>query len=333
MNELAKLTIQLFPVEGNKDVKSRMGKFAAWLEDNQIEWWNPDLAAYRDYLLQSLSANSVKSHLGTIRSRYTQLLMSNALRDALYSMIPEHVTGEANRAAVVNEYFVRLQNAIHPTSAPVQAIVKQDRSDQEHYRFTPDELMQFLSQCDLHTLRGRRDAAMFALLICTGLRKSELVALDVEDLSATSMGNLCVLVREGKNSKQRLVPYGKLDWCLVYVRRWLQDAGITEGAIFRGITKDNDVLSTRMTARNVQNIVQKYPISYRGEVVRAKPHDLRRSYARNLFESGMELIAIQQSLGHKDLTTTRLYIGDLNILKRLPEEVYTPPDLLIDVEG
>jgi site-specific recombinase XerD len=171
-----------------------------------------------------------------------------------------------------------------------------------------------------------RDTAMFALMVCTGIREAEMVALNVDDLRQTLGGEVAVRIRSGKGRKQRMVPYGPLDWCLVYADRWLDMAQVTSGAVFRGVYKGGKrVRPTRVTERTVNRVMNAYPIMIDGDLRDVKPHDLRRTYARNAYERGMDLERIRQNLGHVSLQTTQTYIGTLDAPQRRPPPMFAAP--------
>ena len=69
----------------------------------------------------------------------------------------------------------------------------------------------------MDTLVGLRDMSLLAMMLCTGVREAELSALDVPDLRQKLGGALALHVREGKSCKERLVPYGELEWVLAVV--------------------------------------------------------------------------------------------------------------------
>lgn len=94
----------------------------------------------------------------------------------------------------------------------------------------------------LDDLRGLRDTAVIALLLCTGLREGELHALEVRDLRQRLGGELALHVRKGQGCKERLVSYGELDWVLVVVDAWLEAAGLAKGPDFRGFYRGNQSL-------------------------------------------------------------------------------------------
>lgn len=327
MNELAIIQQQsdkplLLQGVNDKDGISRIKRFDGWLKENGLSWHNPDLAAYRDNLLQKLAPATVAAHLSSIRGRYNVLLQDNRVRDGLYTLTPADAS-PADKKAVVDEILARLENAVKPSAAPVKQIKKQDRADSEHLRLTRNQASTLIAAPGVTTLAGLRDTALIALILCTGLREAEACALDVKDLRQRLGGELALHVRKGKGAKERLIPYGELAFCLAYVDTWLKAAGITDGAVFRGFYKGaKRVRPTRLTTRAVQMILGDYPLMIDGHLRKVQPHDLRRTYARRLHDAGVPLAAIQQNLGHSDQKTTLGYIGILSAEQRKPPAVY-----------
>lgn len=329
----------LMPAHPDKDEKSRIGYYIQWLNNHKMPWYNPDLAAYRDYMLfertrinsrtgqeQSalLSPATVQSHLATIRGRYDVLLRDNNVRAWLYDLAPPEMS-LADKKAFVDEILTRLQNAIHPTTASVKEIIKQDLAEGEHLRLKPRQVRDLLRAPGIDTLSGVRDTAIIALMVCTGIREAELCNLIVSDLRQNLRDELAILIRSGKGRKQRLVPYGPMDWCLLYVDRWLRLADIKSGPVFRGFYKGQSVRKSGITTRSVNRILNSYPIIINGSLRDIKPHDLRRTYARNAYEHGMDLERIRQNLGHINMSTTQTYIGPLDADQRRPPDMYSPP--------
>src|SRR5579859_2561382 len=314
----------LLPPGAAKDHLHRLSVFCAWLDALGYPWHDPHLAAYRDHLsVRGLSPASIAAHLGTIRSRYKALLRDNGLRDVLYSLTPPGAA-LADRKAFVDEMLSRLLNSVDPSTAPVKVTKRQDRPQEEHLRLSASQASALLAAPGTDSLIGLRDTCVIAFLLCTGLREAELCALDVSDLRVHLGEALALHVREGKGAKARLIPYGDLDFVLAIASAWGRSSGIQEGALLRGFYKGERVLrENRLTVRAVQDILGKYPISIEGELRVARPHDLRRTYARRLYEAGMDLVAIQQNLGHSDTKTTLLYIGDLHADLRRPPAVYS----------
>lgn len=329
----------IMPTDPTKDEKSRLGFFVDWLARTGRHWYQPNLANYRDYLLKDrvrigskgeeihapLAPQTVIAHLATIRGRYDDLTRSNQVRDMLYA-ITDPNGSPSDRKAMVDELFIRLANDVHPATAPVKTIEKQDIADSEHLRLKPYQVEALVKSPGISSLRGLRDTALMTLMVCTGVRAAEIADVRVDDLRQTLGDELSLRVRQGKGSKQRLIPYGPLDWCLLYVDGWLKQAEITGGYVFRGIRRGGKtVRRTGIGSWTVNDIMNVYPIMIDGELREVKPHDLRRTYARNAFEFGMDLERIRQNLGHTSLQTTQTYIGELDGKDRHPPNMFSAP--------
>ena len=317
-----------------KDARHRVGTFLAWMEETRGAWFAPDLAAYRDYLLteRGLAPASAAAHLSTVRGRYNTLVHDNALREVIYARAPAHASA-ADRKALVDEALTRLENAVCAAAAPVSVTQHQDDLDAGHVRLTIEQALELLDAPVRYARNTRRealrDAALIAVMLCTGLREMEVCALDVDDLRQKVDRQLGVAVRMGKGAKARFVPYGGLIWCLEYVDAWLASAAITGGAVFRGLRKaragaEKPVRAARLSVRAVQDILKRYPVYEDGQTITVAPHDLRRTYARLLHDAGVLPVAIQQNLGHANLETTLRYVGDLKIDQRKPPTILRP---------
>jgi len=142
--------------------------------------------------------------------------------------------------------------------------------------------------------RGLRDRAILETFYSTGMRISELVGLDAQDIDF--IANI-VKVR-GKGKKERIVPIG--DKALTCIQRYLKMRKKQAQAIF--LNKN----SRRITSRGVRNIVEKY-IRLAGIKQNVSPHTLRHSFATHLLNRGADLRSVQELLGHANLSTTQIY--------------------------
>ena len=329
----------LMPAKPSKDEKSRLGFYINWLAETKRSWYQPDLQAYRDYLLfertradkkgnckpATLSTQTVLAHLATVRGRYAALTRSNEMRDLLFELVNPN-DSEAEQRAMVDEFFIRMMNDVHPAAAPVKLVAKQDTADSEHLRMKPYQVSALIQAPGIANLRGLRDTTLMTLMVCTGIRAAEAASLQADDLRQHLGGELSLRVREGKGAKQRLIPYGPLNWCLMYVDAWLQNAEIKGGFVFRGIRRGGKtVRPTGIGSWTVNDIMNCYSISIDGALRAVKPHDLRRTYARNAYDYGMDLERIRQNLGHTSLQTTQTYIGELDGRDRHPPNMFSPP--------
>ncbi len=322
--------VLLFSYTGNnKDVESRLRRYTDWLDTERLNWWQPDLAEYRDYLLdEGLAPASIAAHLSTLRGQYQRIIRDRA---RFYNLLPpidgrfsqaEQAAMLTARAAMVNEIIARLINAIHQSAAPVEIVTEQDTPDSRFIRLSKAQARRLLLAPGMATVKGVRDTTIIATMLCTGIREEELARLEVGDEDQTLSDYPALWVRRGKGAKARLIPYGEQDWARRLIGYWLDTGGIERGPIFRSVRKNGAVGEGRLTTRAVQYILKSYPIPIHGVLTEVTPHDLRRTYARRQFEAGMDLTAIQQNLGHSSLDTTLRYIGALDVSMRLGRQVY-----------
>ena len=339
MNEEKNLTLKLqrenalvlLTESSSKDERHRLLLYNNWLTSQNRKWHQIDLKTYREYLLRQyegrngmgISERSAKAHLSTIRGRYQAILRDNKVRDHLYDLTPNQAS-PSDRKAFVDEIILRIENDIDPILTQIKIASQQDQADSAHLRLSQLEAETLLQAPGLNTLRGLRDTSLFALMLCTGLREAELIGLDAHDLAQSLSGETALHVRRGKGRKERLIPYGDLIWSLDITRRWMEHAGISRSAVFRGFYKGyKHVRNSRLTVRAINQILENYPVRIDGENRTVKPHDLRRTYAKHLYDAGVDLLAIRDNLGHADTRTTLLYIGLSDVEKRKPPAIYS----------
>ena len=168
---------------------------------------------------------------------------------------------------------------------------------------TVEQAEQLLAIPDLETLKGNRDSAVLAILLGAGLRRSELTSLDCEHLQERD-GRWVIIDLAGKMGRIRSVPIPL--WAHAAITRWQDAAGISEGAVFRSVTRHGYLTPRRLSPQGVFSIVKAYAEKLRFIM---RPHDLRRSFARFAHTGLAPLEQIQLSLGHASVVTTEIYLG------------------------
>jgi site-specific recombinase XerD len=169
---------------------------------------------------------------------------------------------------------------------------------------TADQGSALLQNSRSDTLRGRRDHAILAVLLGCGLRRAESVALRMEDLQLREE-HWVIADMVGKGRHIRTVPMPA--WVKKAVDEWTTSAGISEGVIFRRISKEGKVWGPGITSKAVWHVVK--AAAKRGGLQNLAPHDLRRTCARLCHLAGGELEQIQFLLGHVSIQTTEAYLG------------------------
>lgn len=159
---------------------------------------------------------------------------------------------------------------------------------------TEDEMIKLLQVTQSNDERSLRDQAILETFYSTGMRISELVGLNVDDIDF--IGG--VAKARGKGKKERLLPVG--EYALKAIRAYLDNRKKQSSSLF--LNKNGK----RLTTRGTRNVVYKYIrlASLRGGI---SAHSLRHSFATHLLNRGADLRSIQELLGHANLSTTQIY--------------------------
>jgi integrase/recombinase XerC len=203
---------------------------------------------------------------------------------------------------------------------PASLAVAPKREIKVPAHLTVDEMSRLLEMPDTSEPLGRRDRAILELFYASGLRLSELVGLDVEDVNLSAR-----MVRVmGKGGKERLVPFNRTTEGSL--RAWVKDRHALranpKSQIPRlksprpGVRRPRpeapseplfvNFRGSRLTGRSVQRLVGRY-VGECSTRFGISPHALRHSFATHLLQAGADLRAIQELLGHVQLSTTQRY--------------------------
>lgn len=316
----SKPTDLLFFPGDSRAVTNRLTHYFQWVQETGRQWHDPDLAAYRDYLLQRVTPGSAASILSTIRARYDWLLKQNWF----LLMLTEAASAEfsdRDPSIMANQKLLMISNAIEAINSRVKVTTVQDEADETFIRLSVAQASRLVQSVPTDTPDGIRDKFIVALLLATGVRAEELLWVQVADLRVRYGGRLSLSIPKGKGNKSRIIPYGEMESVLILGDQWMQVAGIKEGHVFRSILRQKDktkppAFRGRLTYNGLLHILSQYAVVIEGEMVSLNPHDYRRTYARIQYEAGTDPVAIQQNLGHQDFKTTLRYIGALDGGKR-----------------
>jgi integrase/recombinase XerC len=176
-----------------------------------------------------------------------------------------------------------------------------------------DQVQQVLEQ-EGEGVLSLRDQAMWETLYSCGLRVSELVGLSLDDVDLGN-GEARVL---GKGRKQRVVPIGR--FAIDLIQRWL----LQRGTLLKGEQSALFVnhRGQRLTTRGVQKRLSTWCLAH-GIDIHLHPHMLRHSFASHLLESSGDLRAVQELLGHANISTTQIYTHlDFQRLAKVYDEAH-----------
>lgn len=180
-------------------------------------------------------------------------------------------------------------------------------------RLLPAEVRALRKTLDPATNKGTRDRALLDVMLYAGLRREEVAMLTTSNFIRSA--GYWWIVFSGKGDKKRRIKVHEM--LHRSLKAWLKCVGLTLGdgceAIFRSINKGDVISERQLNSSAIARIVAECgcaaglaPLD--GEN-RLSPHDLRRTFARNAFDNGSNLLQVQAILGHSDPKTTARYIG------------------------
>lgn len=176
---------------------------------------------------------------------------------------------------------------------------------------TTAEVELLLEQPKCVDLKGYRDKAMLEMLYATGIRVSELINLNIDDINV-SMG----FVKCSSISRERIIPLGSIAAKAIveYIEksRTMMIKNGSERALYVNCN------GSRLTRQGFWKIIKKYK-TLSGITAELTPHTLRHSFAAHLLENGADLKSIQEMLGHSDISSTQVYT---QLMKNKIHEVY-----------
>ena len=284
-----------------------------------------DIARYGAYLTDEkhASQNTISSYLRDVNqfSDYLTASCDCSLRDASGEMVQSCMNwmlGRGKSAASVTRFlasvksfynFLLASGDVAANPAKGVAAAKVERKYPEI--LTSKEVELFLEQPQCVDAKGFRDHAMLELLYATGIRVTELISLDMENLNLAAGVIHCI-----SKGKERVIPlyHTAIKALQDYVRtiRPQLIADSSEKALFVNMNGE------RMSRQGFWKII-KYYQEKAGIEKDITPHTLRHSFAVHLLENGADLRSIQEMLGHADISSTQIYT---HVVKRQLKDVY-----------
>jgi integrase/recombinase XerC len=235
--------------------------------DKAIEQWS------------DVQHTDIRSH---IASRHRKGLSSKSLQREL---------------SAIRSFYNYLLTKSHVSANPAQSIRAPKQARKLPKTLDVDQLSGLL-EAGTSSILEVRDLAMFELFYSSGLRLSELSALDLADLD---LPDRTLTVRVGKGGKSRVLPIGSK--AIAAIQNWLPLRAIkleAESALF------TSTRGTRLGQRSIELRLELW-CKKKGIAEHIHPHMLRHSFASHLLESSQDLRAVQELLGHSNISTTQIY--------------------------
>ncbi len=282
------------------------------------------LIEFKDFLFseKNASINTVTAYERDIKSFFSFLDKKN-----LFDINPKDIrkwllnlnkkglkrTTISRKLSSLKSFFKYLIRAGHTNKNPAEPISFPLRSKPLPKSLTTKEVFKVLDENPRNDFIGIRDKAIIEILYSTGIRVSELVGINIDDINF----NLDIIKVRGKGKKERIVPFGQkakeallryMDERKILIKKACKN---DEKALFLNIQ------AGRLSQRSIQRMIAK-----RGLILsihsKLTPHVFRHSMATHLLEHGADLRSIQKLLGHSSLSTTQVYTNlDTKSLKKI----------------
>ncbi len=277
------------------------------------------IQAYENYLtkVRQASANTVSSYIRDVRQfsdwliqgmgpdilAVTQLNIRSYL-EVLRSQGKSGATASRTLASLKN-FYAYLVSTGFLESSPVSGEIHVERGEKKLPQIlSGKEVEQLLAQPACVDAKGYRDKAMLEVMYATGIRVTELIELNVEDVNL-ELG----IVKCAGTKKTRMIPLypAAMRALSVYLRevRSLMVVDPEETALFVNVS------GGRMSRQGFWKIL-KYYQSKAGIEKEITPHTLRHSFAVHLLENGADLSSLQELMGHSDISSTQMYTHMIN---------------------
>ena len=256
-------------------------KFLDWLEVNKLDGLLPHhltsehIWKYRAFLARQYTTKTKKSLKKTTQNYYLI-----ALRSLLnYFAIRDIISLPAEKVQLAKEKDVRVVSFLDL-----------------------DQIEKLLASPDVSKARGLRDKVILEVLFSTGMRISELLNLNREQIRLKPGAKELEIVIVGKGSRPRPIYFSER--AIHWLRFYLQGRIDKEKPLF--VNYHGAVAANRLTARAVQKSIKRYAVMA-GVPLTVTPHVMRHSFATDLLNQGVDLRILQEMLGHKSISATQIY--------------------------
>lgn len=257
------------------------------LSDNTLQSYNRDIKLYGNYLesnnmdMLKTSEDDIKTYLGNLKEN------------------GKAVSTISRNLASLRSFYQYLHKTKVVSSDPTVNLESPKIERKPPKVLTSDQVELLLEQPKCVDLKGYRDKAMLELVYATGIRVTELISLNIDDIDLNSGFIKC-----SNRTKQRIIPIGNL--AVNALKEYMDKSrnvllkDENDPALFVNVN------GQRLTRQGFWKIIKQYKTQANIDVD-ITPHTLRHSFAVHLLQNGAELRAIQEMLGHSDISSTQVY--------------------------
>ena len=246
-------------------------RFIDYLELRNLDIRDIEAKDIEEYILSIVTSNSTK---------ITAIALIRDLFDTLYN----------NQLILVNP--INKMDMVIRDKAGVKKV------------FTENQVFKLLDSIETITAFGIRDRAIFELMYIAGLRIGEIINLNIDDIDFSLKE---VFIRDGKNSKDRVVPLGSIaeEYIHLWLKKGRKGVDVSQKSLFLNFSYQK--LKTDMIRRSFKKYLELADLNDNGFT----PHSLRHSCATHLLQNGADIRYVQELLGHDSIQTTVGYTKDI----------------------
>ncbi len=267
---------------------------------------------YLKYLrLKKLSNNTIMAYERDLK-KFKSYLNANKLdikkvKDKDLQEYLDEMANSDNKPATINRQAATLRSLYKflfknniVSKDPTENLIVPKPTKQAPNILTTKEIEVFLSQPNENTLKGIRDKAMLEFAYATGMKVSEIVNLSVKDINLTDE---YVIFNEGY--RRRVIPLGKIS--INAIRTYLE---VSRPFLIKSDEEETlfvNLTGQQLTRQGFWKIIKQYKVKANIDK-EITPHVLRHSFATHLLQNGADIHAIQNMMGHADISSTQVYL-------------------------
>lgn len=272
-----------------------MNKYIDYMENekglasNTLEAYKRDIMQFKDYIVK----NNINDSTAVNKTVIITYLMSLQKEGKATSTISRSL------ASIRCFYQYLLNNNLIDEDPTLNLRSPKSERKLPHI-LTKEEVDLLLSQPSKDNFKGSRDKAMLELLYATGIRVSEIVALDLDKLNL----ELGYLYLNNSGLNERVIPIGSiaLKYLGNYIEKYRNEVLKNKGQVALFLNYNGN----RLTRQGFWKIIKQYTIKSKIDK-KITPHTLRHSFAVHLLQNGADIKMVQEMLGHSDISTTQIY--------------------------